>query len=237
MDSNNKEIASGSSNPRNDSGGLWQWLTQSQTRMVGLILLVLAFTLFLALMVLLSQKSFKKKAEINIPQATPTTQTTQNTLPALPSPAPDQTINWTQLTNANGFKIKYPPGSIISPNLPQATTSATLQIASDKSTLAVEVVSRKEPLKELVNLLREKNATTSAGVKVNKVLTKPISILYGGNEGYEWYLESDGLNGFTSVYHTRMGKNRVIQFNKNNKHYLIFSSFNDQGEQLLSTFK
>lgn len=204
----------------------WQWLMSSPTRMVGLVLLVLALVLLLALMVLVSQKSPKKKAAISTPQSSPT---------ILPTSIPDPTANWTTLTNTNGYKIKYPPGSQLIPTLPQASSSATLQITSDQSTIAIEVADQKKTLKETVDLIRQKNATSSVSIKINKVITKPISILIGGNEGYEWYLESNGLVGISSTYPSRLGKNRVVEFDKNNKHYLIFSTLEQKGEQLLST--
>lgn len=205
----------------------WQWLMASSTRMVGLILLVLALVLLLALTVLISQQSSKKKVAANIPQASP----------VVPSPSsiPDPTAKWTTLTNINGFKIKYPPGSQLNPALPQASSSASLHITSDQSTLAIEVTDQKKTLKETLDLIRQKNATSSAHIQINKIITKPISILIGGIEGYEWYLESNGLTGITTTFTSGLGKNRVIEFYKNNKHYLIFSTLDERGEQLLST--
>ncbi|MBI2018315.1 hypothetical protein HYS96_01275 [Candidatus Daviesbacteria bacterium] len=228
----------------NNKGGfraVWQWLNQSPTRLTGIILLGLSFVLFLALMVIISQKNISKKTVSNTPYPSPAAQLKQNILSPLPSPKPDVTLNWTVLTNIYGFQIKYPSGSKLTPVLPQAYSSATLQITSAASTLALDIVDKNNPiikgksLKEIVDLIREKNATSSANITVKKVLTKPILILYGGNEGYEWYLESSGLIGLDATYTSKLGKNRIIEFDKNNKHYLIFTSFDDLGEQLLST--
>lgn len=222
--------------PTESKLNIWQWVTQSNTRITGIFLLGLAFVLILSLIVLITSQNSPKKEETTTIPETDSDQVSQLTQPFLPSPTPDQTTNWETLKNTNGFTIKYPEGSKLTPSLPQATQSAGLQVTSDESTIAVEVTAKKASLNEAVNSLREKNSTSSANIKVNKILTKPISILYGGNEGYEWYLESNGLNATITIFLSKMGKNRVIQFEKNNKHYLIFTSFNDIGEQLLSTF-
>ncbi len=233
MDSNN--------NQGNDKGrvkAIWQWLTQSNTRMVGVILLIAAFSLFLALMVLLSQKSTKKKVEATIPQASPiTSQPSQLNQIPVPTPTPDSTMNWTSLTNSNGFKIKYPAKAKVLPSLTEATSSSHLQIiATDSATLAVEVLDKNNPsikdksLLDIVNLIRDKN-------KDQNILTRPISILYGGNEGYEWYFKGDKFTTLTQVLTVKDTKYRVIEFNKGSKHYLIFSSFDDSGGGLLSTLR
>jgi len=223
MDSNTNNTDTSQST--NKVVSVWRWLTESNTRVAGVFLLGMAFVLILGLIALItSQKPVRSKKEITIPQPTP-------------SPTLDQNSTWTEISNSNGFKLKYSTGSTLNPTLPQATQSASLQITSINSTLAVEVTDKKQSLKEAVERLREKNATSSADIKVNKILTKPISILYGGNEGYEWYLESNGLAGLNLTFSSRLGKNRVIQFEKGNKHYLIFSSFDKEGEQILSTLR
>lgn len=212
--------------PESSENKPWQWLTASPTRMVGLILLVLALVLLLALMVLVSQKPPKKKTEVNVPQPSPT---------VLPTSLPDPTQNWLTLTNINDFRLKYPSNSQLTPPLPQATSSASLSITTGQSILAVEVVDKKQTLKQMVDLVRQKNATSSGSIQINKVITKPIPILIGGNEGYEWYLESNGLTGITTTFNTKLGKNRIIHLKKGDKFYTILASLDKEIEQILNT--
>lgn len=211
---------------------LWLWLTESQTRLVGLILLILAFALFLALMVLISQKPINKK-----PQLYPATKTSQNNLPVrAPISTPVDTTNWHNLVNNNGFSFKYPKEATISGYLGTATSSAAVQVNMGESVLAVETFSKMSALslEKIVELTRQKNASSSAN---QKILTRPISILFAGNRGYEWYLESSRFFGNYTNFTSRPGRNRVIQFEKGDKLYIIFTTFDDSGEQLLSTFR
>lgn len=232
MDSNIPENAS----TNNDNKGLiavWQWVTQSNTRLTGFLMLGVAFVLLLGLVVIVtSQKSTKKKVETTIPQTSPAAgQPAQISQIPLPSPAPDLTKNWQSIDNINGFKLKYPPKSKILPSLNEAASSSHIQIiATDSATLTVWVSVKDKPLLDVVNLIRDKN-------KDQNILTKPISILYGGYEGYEWYFKGDKFTSLTQTLSIKDGKNRVIQFNKNNTHYIILSTFDDTGEQLLSTLR
>lgn len=211
----------------------WQWLTQSNTRVAGVFMLGLAFVLILGLIVIItSQKSTKKKLEATIPQASPTTdQSSQISQIPVPSPTPDLTKDWQSIQNSNGFKLKYPAKAKILPSLQEATSSSHVQlIATDSATLIVEVSVKDKPLLDIVNLIRDKN-------KDQNILTKPISILIAGYEGYEWYFKGDKFTTLTQFLSIKDAKNRVIQFNKNNTHYIILSTFDDMGEQLLSTFR
>lgn len=226
--------------PRNDKGGLtaiWQWLMESNTRVMGVFMLGLALVLLLGLVVIVtSQKSTKKKAEATIPQASPTTsQPAQISQIPAPSLTPNLTKDWQSIQNSNGFKFKYPPKSKILPSLSEATSSSRIQvIATDSATLAVEVLDKNnpsvkdKPLLDIVNLIRDTN-------KDQQILTKPISILIAGYEGYEWYFTGDKFITITQTLSVKDAKNRVIQFDKNNMHYIILSTFDDMGEQLLST--
>lgn len=235
MNSNN-QIATPPSAPRNYKGGLtaiWQWFTQSSTRMAGVFMLGLAFVLILGLIVILtSQKSTKKKGEATIPQAGPTTsQPAQISQIPISSPTPDLTKDWQSIQNSNGFKLKYPAKAKVLPSLSEATSSSRIQvIATDSATLTVEVSVTDKPLLDIVNLIRDKN-------KDQQILTKPISILIAGYEGYEWYFKGNKFTTTTQTFSVKDAKNRVIQFNKNNTHYIILSTFYNIGEQLLSTFR
>lgn len=230
MDSNNtpeNQIATPPpAPPRNDKRGptaIWQWLTASNTRVAGVFMLGLAFILILGLIVIItSQKSTKKKVAATIPQS--------SQIP-IPSPTPDLTKDWQSIDNINGFKVKYPAKSTILPSLSEATSSSRIQIiATGSATLAVEVLTKDKPLLDIVNLIRDKN-------KDQQILTKPISILIAGYEGYEWYFQGDKFTTLTQTLSVKDSKNRVIQFNKNNTHYIILSTFDDTGEQLLSTIR
>lgn len=217
--------------PANKIISAWQWLTQSNTRVVGVFMLGLAFVLLLGLVVIVtSQKSTKKKVEATIPQASPTaSQPGSISQIPFPSPTSDLTKDWQSIQNNNGFKFKYPPKSKVLPSLNEATSSSHIQVvATDSATLAVWVSAKDKPLLDTVNLLRDKN-------KDQNILTKPISILIAGYEGYEWYFKGDKFTTPTQTLPIKEGKNRVIQFNKNNTHYIVLSTFDDTGEQLLST--
>lgn len=244
MDSNNtleNQIATSSPSapPRNDERNIWQWLTQSPTRMAGLILLSLAFVLLLALMVIISQRPVKKEGGTNIPQANSIVQPPQNNLPSLPpipKPAPVDTKNWNNLVNNNGFSFKYPKEATLSGYVGTATASATIQINTGESVLGVEIFDKIPSLsvEKAVELTRAKNASSSA---TQKILTKPIAILFAGNKGYEWYLESSKFYGTSVTFNSRQGRNRVVQFEKGDKSYILFTTFDDIGEQLLSTLR
>lgn len=236
------------SNNQTDTNKPWQWLMSSPTRMVGLTLLVLALVLLLALMVLVSQKSPKKKVEVNIPQPSPT---------ILPTLLPDPTKDWKTHIHPDGFSFKFPPrakvvgllnedlgrgSDIYSPRV--RVVLVPDQPSEDQPALVVDVIDKKEPayklkdkifgksLKEVVDLDYQMVSTSSATIKM---ITKPIEILIGGNKGYEYYFEGSEYRGLTKKYLIKKGKNRVINFERNNNFFIIFASLDDRIEQVLST--
>ncbi len=118
-----------------------------------------------------------------------------------------------------------------------ATGSAFLELrldpqkeASAQGVLVIEVKDKNTPSgDQQIYLFNLATPTTKT------VITKPIDILIGGNKGYEFYLESSGIKGFLSSYQSILGKNRVIQFSKEGKDYLIFSPMEDPFQLILNT--
>ena len=205
------------SDPQNNQKP-WQWLISSQTRMVGLVLLILAFVLLLGLMVLVSQKSTKKKAETSTAQASPR---------LTPSPFPNPTASW-ETVSKRDFSLKIPPGGKTSykETVNGASGSAVFRVdldpqkeATQQAGLAIEVskgvdISQKEYLKSLTDPKK-------------RLITKPIDILIGGNKGYEFYFEE--------TYDSKAIKIRVIEFSTETKHYVLSAPLDSQSETILST--
>lgn len=198
---------------------------------IPVVIIVLLFSISLFL-----EKQSKQQ------QPSPVTQQ-PTASPVFPTPTPDITGSWNTIINDNGVSIKYPIEGKIIPDEKTATSASSFQIvpvankpASEQSVLGVEVISKTDSmiagksLLEIVNLVREKNTGS-------QILTKPISILFGGNDGYEWYLKGSTFTGIKNSFTAKESKQRVIQFDKEGKHYIIFSTFDDVGEQLLSTFR
>lgn len=210
----------------------WQWLTQSPTRMVGLILLVLAVVLLLTLMVLVSSKSTKKKVEISIPQASPT---------ILPTLLPDPTQNWLTLTNTNGYKVKYPSEAVITTSFnKEASRAASVRIVTNPSekipnlqnAVGIEVMHKDTggSIPGLGNSLKEvtdKQFLSDQSPNTTKAITKPIEILIAGNQGYEYYLEKYPQGKPVKV--------RVIIFEYKNKYFIITATLDTQTELVLNT--
>lgn len=214
----------------------WFWLTGSSTRMLGLILLTLGFILLMVLILIMSQRSVEPKVDINLPEPSPVVPVSPNDISSLTSSESSDTANWNNLINDNGFTFKYPKEATFSGYTLTATSSAAVQVNIGESVLGIETLDKISSLslETVVELVRQKNASSSA---TQKILTKPISILFAGNKGYEWYLESSKFYGNYTNFTSRPGKNRVVQFKKGDKSYIIFTTFDGGGDQLLSTFR
>lgn len=202
-----------------------QWPALSQTKMVGLILLILALALFLSLMVLVSQKSFKKKAVTTIPPASPIIQN---------SPIPDPTKDW-RLISEKDFSLKVPPKAMTVENIKQASESAWLKVIlnpqeATQAGLVVEVSKKNTSASsdKQLYLINSENPNI-------RMITKPIDILIGGFKGYEFYLEGSEVKGYFGSSSFKKGKIRIIEFSTNDKHYVLIGSLDPQIETILST--
>lgn len=194
----------------------WQWLTSSQTRLVGIVLLILAFIMFLALMVLISPKATKNKVAVNTPKPNPVS-----------SPLPDLTKDWKTVSFAQ-ISLKIPPEATTSTKIKDKLSSLQI-IASNSSKPILIIESFDHP-----DNLYQKNPSSSATLKM---ITKPIEILIGGVEGFEYYFEGESFAGFETTYPVDKTKHRVIQFDKGSKAFVIFSNLNPASEQILNTIK
>lgn len=156
-------------------------------------------------------------------------------------PKTEPSSAWGGVATVSGVTVRYPLDSFVT------TTPTTLNLGLDKNkkftdqeTLGIEVYQNpdiryaKNPIKDFTDSLYQKNSTAS-GTK--RMITKPIEILINGVTGYEYYLESSGFLSAQTKFESITGKNRVIQFYKNNKHYIIFSSLDSQMEQVLKTLE
>lgn len=219
---------------------IWQWILDHQFPVLGTILIIIIAVSGIILILLPKQPQQITNKTNQTPSSKSLPSNKQN---VSSSPTPDITTSWNTFTNNNGISVKYPKDGKVLPDLKVAASASSLQIVPDankqpsqQSTLGTEVLSGKDTLitgktlLAVVDLVRSKNSTV-------KILTKPIGILFGGNKGYEWYFTGSTFNGIASSFISKEGKHRVIQFEKDNKHFIILSTFDDQGERLLSTFK
>lgn len=216
----------------------------SKKNLVVVVCLVLVVILSLAVIVVDNQKNIGKGKQEAATLSNPTPVPVAS---VLPTPT-DPTQNWQSFKSIYNYSFKYPQGKVVS-NLSKKETDASTSAAvsllfdpnqkeSSQSAFSVTVSDKRPPflsnlsLKEIVDLNYQLNSTSSA---TRRMITKPIPILFAGNEGYEYYLESSEYLSLVGISRAKMGKNRVTIFESNNKIYTIFGSLDLEIERVLNS--